>query len=97
MEVIEINDEGKSLKIVVDSNEESLFSLLKVYLEKDKNVDLAGVVKEHYLIDRTEFYLKVNSGSALDIFKTTLIVCYIDTTKIKLHDIKTIFQRGLIF
>ncbi|MFW5872214.1 MAG: RpoL/Rpb11 RNA polymerase subunit family protein [bacterium] len=72
MEVIENTVEDNVLKIVVDSDEESLFSLLKVYLEKESDVDIVGLYKSHYLIDKTEFFLKVKKGSPLDIFKKSL-------------------------
>ena len=58
MEIIEKVEEGNVLRILVNSNEESLFSLLKVYLENESDVDIVGVYKEHHLIDKTEFLLK---------------------------------------
>lgn len=72
MKVIQKEEKDSVLRIVVDSNEESLFSLLKVYLEKEVGVDIAGVYKEHHLIDKTEFVLKVKKGKALDVFKKAL-------------------------
>jgi DNA-directed RNA polymerase subunit L len=72
MEILQKTEEGTSLKIVVNSNEETLFSLLKVYLEKLSDVDVVGLYREHHLIDRTEFFLKVKKGSAMDCFKKAL-------------------------
>lgn len=72
MEIIEKVEDENMLKIMVDSNEESLFSLLKAYLEKQADVDLVGVYKEHHLIDKTEFFLKTKKGKALDVFKKSL-------------------------
>ena len=72
MEIIEKVDKKEVLRVIVDSNEESLFSLLKTYLEQSSDVDLVGVYKEHHLIDKTEFYLKVKKGSALALFKKSL-------------------------
>lgn len=72
MEILQKNDEGASLKIVVNSNEETLFSLLKVYLEKLSEVDVVGLYKEHHLIERTEFFLKVKKGNAMEVFKKAL-------------------------
>lgn len=72
MKVIEKADESNVLRVVVDSNEESLFSLLKVYLEQEADVDLVGVYKEHHLIDKTEFVLKTKKGKALEVFKKAL-------------------------
>lgn len=72
MKILEKIAEKETLRVIVDSNEESLFSLLKVYLEKNSDVEIVGVYKEHYLVDKTEFFLKVKKGSALDVFKKTL-------------------------
>ena len=72
MEIIELNDEEQVLKLVVSSNEESLFYLLKTYLDSMKDVDLVGVAKDHHLLDKTEFYLKVKKGSAKKLFKKAL-------------------------
>ena len=72
MKIIEKVDDKNILRIMVDSNEESLFSLLKAYLQDNKDVDLVGVYKEHHLVDKTEFFLKTKSGSALDLFKKYL-------------------------
>ncbi len=35
-------------------------------------VDIVGLVKDHYLVDATEFYIKVKKGSAMDVFKKGL-------------------------
>lgn len=72
MEIIELNEDKQVLKIVVDSNEESLFFLLKTYLEDLKDVDLVGVHREHHLVDKTEFFLKVAKGSPKAVFKKAL-------------------------
>lgn len=73
MEIIEKFEEGNVLRILVDSNEESLFSLLKTYLENESDVDIVGVYKEHHLIDKTEFLLKTKKGKPLEVFKKALI------------------------
>ncbi len=72
MEILENKVEEKVLKVVVNSNEESLFSLLKVYLEKNSDVDLVGVYNPHHLIDKTEFYLRTKKGNPLELFKKVL-------------------------
>ncbi len=72
MEGIKKKVEDKELRIEVDSNEESLFSLLKVTLEKESDVDIVGVYKGHHLFDKTEVYLKVKKGDPLKIFKKGL-------------------------
>lgn len=72
MEIIEKFEEGNVLRILVDSNEESLFSLLKTYLENESDVDIVGVYKEHHLIDKTEFLLKTKKGKPLEVFKKAL-------------------------
>ena len=72
MKVIEKVDDKNTLRIMIDSNEESLFSLLKAYLETKADVELVGVYKEHHLIDKTEFFLKTKKGKALDVFKKSL-------------------------
>jgi DNA-directed RNA polymerase subunit L len=72
MEIIEQTIEGTDLKITVDSNEESLFSLLKAYMEPMADVEVVGHFKGHHLVDKTEFYLKVKKGDALKIFKKAL-------------------------
>ena len=84
MKVLEKIAEKETLRVIVDSNEESLFSLLKVYLEKDSNVEIVGVYKEHYLVDKTEFFLKVKKGKALDVFKKALDVAKKDLKSMKL-------------
>ena len=72
MEIIEKSDKDNELSFVVVSNEESLFSLLKVYLEREADVDIVGQYREHHLVDKSEFYLKTKKGKAIDIFKSTL-------------------------
>jgi len=72
MELIECVEEAEVLKIIVNSNEESLFFLLKGYLNEASEVDLVGVSKDHHLIDRSEFYLKVKKGSSKTFFKKML-------------------------
>lgn len=69
MKVLEKTEEKDTLRILVDSNEETMFFLLKTYLEKDSNVDIVGVYKEHHLIDKTEFFLKVKKGEPLNFLK----------------------------
>jgi len=72
MEFIEKNETKDTLKLVVSSNEESLFFLVKVYLEKMSEVDIVGVCKEHHLVDKTEFHLKVSKGNPMKIFLKAL-------------------------
>jgi DNA-directed RNA polymerase subunit L len=72
MQIIEKVDEKNMLRIMVDSNEESLFSLLKTYMQDNTDVELVGLYKEHHLVDKTEFFLKTKSGSAMDLFKKSL-------------------------
>ena len=72
MEIIELSEDKQVLKIVVDSNEESLFFLIKAYLEELKDVDLVGVHKEHHLIDKTEFLMKTVKGSPKAVFEKAL-------------------------
>lgn len=72
MKILEKTQKEETLRILVDSNEESLFFLLKTYLEQDSNVDIVGVYKEHHLIDKTEFFLKIKKGDALKVFKKAL-------------------------
>lgn len=72
MEIIEKKEDEGILTLIVDSNEESLFSLLKVYLEQNSDVDIVGFYKGHHLVDKTEFFLKVKKGKALDLFKKSL-------------------------
>lgn len=72
MEIIEKVEEGNVLRILVNSNEESLFSLLKTYLENESDVDIVGVYKEHHLINKTEFLLKTKKGKPLEVFKKAL-------------------------
>lgn len=72
MEIIEKADEKEVLRIVVDTNEQSLFSLLQTYLNELEDVELAGIYREHHLVEKTEFFLKVKKGSALSVFKKAL-------------------------
>lgn len=73
MEIIESVEDKNVLKIKVGSNEESLFSLLKVYLEKSTDVEIVGVVREHHLVNETELLLKVKKGSPKEVLKKALI------------------------
>ena len=72
MEILEKVDKDGILKIEVGSNEETLFSLLKVYLEKTPEVDIVGVFKNHHLVDKTQLHIKVKKGSGLDVLKKTI-------------------------
>lgn len=72
MKIQSINAEGTQLQIKTDSNEESLFMLLKGYLEETKGVDIVGVTKDHYLVDETEFFVRVEKGDAKKIFTDAL-------------------------
>lgn len=72
MEVIETLIEDNTCKIVFDSNEESLLYLIKAYLEKLDSIDLVGIVKDHHLVDKTEFFVKVVKGDPLKIVKSAL-------------------------
>ena len=72
---MEINDKKSTqntFTIDVNSNEETLFSLLKVYLSQQEDVDVVGFTKGHHLVDTTQFYLKVKKGSAEEVFKKGL-------------------------
>ena len=69
MEISSIEHKKNELQIKVSSNEESMFMLLKGYLEENPDVDIVGVTKEHHLIDETEFYLRVHEKKdAKDVF-----------------------------
>lgn len=72
MKIIEEVSDKNVLRFTVDSNEESLFSLLRTYLDDDKDVELVGVYKEHHLIDKTEFLLKTKKGDAKALLKKAL-------------------------
>ena len=72
MNIVEKVDDKNMLRIMVDSNEESLFSLLKAYIQENPDVELVGLYKEHHLVDKTEFFLKTKKGSAKDLFKKSL-------------------------
>ena len=72
MKIIEIEENKDKLRFVVDSNEESLFTLLKVYLEKESDVEIVGVFREHHLLNKTEFLIKVKKGEAKDVLKKVL-------------------------
>ena len=72
MKIIEKIEEKNTLKLVVSSNEESLFFLVKVYLEKMAEVDIVGIYKSHHLVDKTEFYLKTKSESPIKVLVKAL-------------------------
>lgn len=72
MEISQKNSTQNTFTIEVSSNEENLFSLLKVYLNQMDEVDIAGYTKNHHLVDKTQFYLKVKKGSAEEVFKKSL-------------------------
>ena len=72
MKIVEKSSKGKLLKLKVDSNEESFFYFLKSYLEKNKDCEIVGVYKEHYLIDETELVFKIKKSNAKECFLETL-------------------------
>lgn len=72
MKIESVNPQDSELKIVFKSNEESILMLLKSYLEDTAGVDIVGVNKDHHLLDETEFFLRVDSGSAKDTFSKVL-------------------------
>lgn len=84
MEITSINAQKNELTIKVSSNEESLFMLLKGYLEDNNDVDIVGVTKEHHLIDATEFYIRTFDGKdAKAVFTKAL-----ETIKKELQQLK---------
>lgn len=83
MEILEKEVEGNTLKVVVESNEETLFSLMKVYLEESSDVDIVGFNKPHYLVDKTEFFLKTKKGNPVDVLKKALKEAQKDLTSKK--------------
>lgn len=72
MKIKEVSEDKQTLKIITDSNEESLFYLLKAYFESNSDVEIVGVYEGHHLIDTTEFYLKVKKGSPKTFLKKAL-------------------------
>ncbi len=84
MQILEKESDDKILRILVDSDEESLFSLLKVYLMDMADVDIAGYTKEHHLVDKTEFFLKVTKGTPEEVFKKGLALAKKDLESKKL-------------
>lgn len=83
MKILDKVEEKDSLRILVGSNEESTFLLLKTYLEANPQVDIVGVYKEHHLLDKTEFFLKVKKGNPAEIFKKALVEVKKDLEKKK--------------
>ena len=72
MKIIDKQEDKNTLKLTVDSNEESLFSLVKVYLENMSEVDLVGLNKSHHLLDKTELYLKTKKEKPTTVLKKAL-------------------------
>ncbi|MFP4402247.1 MAG: RpoL/Rpb11 RNA polymerase subunit family protein [Candidatus Nanoarchaeia archaeon] len=72
MKIESINAQDSELRIKFNSNEESILMLLKSYLEDTSGVDIVGVNRDHHLLDETEFFLRVDSGSAKDTFSKAL-------------------------
>jgi len=72
MEIIKKEKNNHTLKLVTTGNEESLFSLLKVYLEKDSDVEVVGLYKEHHLTDRVEFVIKTKKSDPEVLLKKAL-------------------------
>jgi DNA-directed RNA polymerase subunit L len=85
MKITQKVEEKDSLRIVVDSNEESLFYLLKQYLSQNPDIDIVGVYKEHHLVDETELFIKVKKGKPIDTLKKALkdIKTQINKQKVK--------------
>lgn len=84
MQILEKEVDKTTLRVLVDSNEETLFSLLKVYLTSLPDVDIAGFTREHHLIDKTEFFLKVKKGNPEDVLKKGIEVAKKDLASMKL-------------
>jgi DNA-directed RNA polymerase subunit L len=72
MKIESVNAQDSELKIIFKSNEESMLMLLKSYLEDTSGVDIVGVNRDHHLLDETEFFLRVESGSAKDTLSRAL-------------------------
>ena len=72
MKVLDKSLTEKTLTLEVDSNEETLFSMLRIYFQEMPEVDIAGFTKDHHLVDKTEFFLKVKSGNPEEVFKKGL-------------------------
>ena len=85
MEIKKVTGEKENLRFVVNSNEETLFSLLKTYLEAMPETDIVGVYKEHHLVDKTEFFLKVKKGDAEKFFKKALAQVKEELAKLKVE------------
>lgn len=85
MEILDINENKDTLRFMIGSNEETLLLLIKTYLESDSSVDIVGVYKEHYLVDKTEFFIKVKKGNAKEVFLKALgkIKKDLETKKVK--------------
>jgi len=84
MKIIEKVEDKNTLKLVVSSNEESLFFLIKVYLEKMSEVDVVGVYKPHYLVDSTELYIKTKKEKPIKVFEKALKEAKAELAKKKL-------------
>ena len=84
MKILDCQSKNNILRVMVDTNEENLFYLLKTYLNEDKSVEVCGVFKEHHLIEKTEFLLKIKSGDAKVFFKKKLSVIKKELNKLKI-------------
>jgi DNA-directed RNA polymerase subunit L len=72
MELDKITQKNNVLEIKTTDDEETLFSLIKVFLNENSNVEIAGVFKEHHLIAETKLFVKTKKDNSKEILKKEL-------------------------
>ena len=56
MNIEKITDNKNTLKIDTKDDTQTIFSLLKTFLNENKDVEVSGVFKNHHLQDNTSFF-----------------------------------------
>ena len=84
MNIEKITDNKNTLKIDTKDDTQTIFSLLKTFLNENGDVEVSGVFKNHHLQDNTSFFLKTKKANALDVLKKELKKIKKDLNSLKL-------------
>ncbi len=72
MKINILKNEAKELRIEFDTNDVTIADLIADHLIEEKDVEFAGITKEHPEVGKPILVLKTKSKKAEDILKKTL-------------------------
>ena len=72
MDIEKVENKKDVVKITTKDDTQSVFSLIKTFLQENKEVVSSGVFKKHHLIDETSFFLKSKKDNGLEVLKKEL-------------------------